>query len=31
MKPVKIDVGAPIAPPKVDIKPAGAVELPAEF
>lgn len=31
MKPVKIDVGAPIAPPKVDIKPAGAVELPSEF
>jgi hypothetical protein len=31
MKPVKIDIGAPIAPPKVDIKPAGAVELPAEF
>lgn len=31
MKPVKIDVGAPIAPPRVDIKPASAVELPAEF
>jgi hypothetical protein len=31
MKPVKIDVGAPIAPPKIDIKPAGAVELPAEL
>ena len=31
IKPVKINVGAPIAPPKIDIKPAGEVEIPAEL